>query len=79
MKRYCNEQDCQNVKADSAKNRQSLDAVDFISRGQHLHDEAVYMALSYFIGLAGKVFPIGHDKGLPPVMPKKGSRRGWVA
>jgi hypothetical protein len=79
MKRYDNEQKCQNGKVDNAQNCQSLDAGDYIRRGQHLHDEAVYMALNYLINRAGKVFSIGHDKGLPPVMPKKGSRRGWVA
>lgn len=79
MKRYGNEQNCQNEKADNAKNCQNRDAGDFIRRGQHLHDEAMYMALSYLVGLAGKVLSLGHHKGYPPVMPKKGSRRGWAA
>jgi hypothetical protein len=79
MKRYDNEHNCQNEKADNGENCQRLEAVEYIRRGQHLHDEAVYMALNYLIGLAGKVFSIGQDKGLPPVMPKKGRRRGWVA
>lgn len=67
MKRYCNKQLCQ-----------SQDAEDLVRRGQHLHDAAVYMALSNLIELAGKVFSTGHQKSYPPVLPKKDRRRGWT-
>ncbi len=78
MERYCNDQHCQNEKADDAKNCERRDAGDLIRRGQHLHDAAVYMALCYLIGLAGKVFSTGHHKGYPPAMTKRG-RRSWAA
>jgi hypothetical protein len=79
MKRNMNEQNCHNEKAHDAKNRQGQDACDFIRRGQQLHDAAVYMVFSNLVELVGKVFSIGRDKDYPPVMPKKGNRRGWAA
>lgn len=79
MKRYGNEQSCYNEKACGAMNSPCRDASYFIRHGQHLHDDAVYMALSHLIGFARKVLALGAHKGYPPVLPKKGSRRGWAA
>jgi hypothetical protein len=79
MKRHCNEQTYQNEKTDDAKKCQcQQDAGDLVRRGQLLHDAAVYTALIYLIGLAGRVFSTGHRKGYPPVTPPK-NRRGWAA
>lgn len=79
MKRCHNEQNCQNEKTHDAKKCQYQDVGDLIHHGQHLHDAAVYMALSYLIGLAGKVFSTGHRKAYPHVTPKRGRRRSWAA
>ena len=78
MKRYCNEQNCQNEKIYETKQCQYQDADDLVRRGQHLHDAAVCTALSYLMGLARKMFSVGHTKDYPPVRPEK-NRRGWAA